>query len=177
MKVQNIERLKQVQRYGVSLRRLSKFLFALAAVSGVATILLLAFGERGRTSLLFGGIEYPADTVPIQAVAIAMVSVVLGVALLLKLFFHMIRLFDLYSLGVIFSVENVHHLHQIGVTVFFFLILWFLQILAQLTLPAGVSELNLGRLFSILVLGTVIVFFSWVMDVGRELREDQDLVV
>ena len=177
MNVHNRERLKRVQRYGVSLRRLSKFLFALAAFSGAATVLLLVFGERENTSLLFGGIEYPADTVPLQAVAIAIATVVLGVGLLLKLFFHMIRLFDLYSLGVIFAVENVRQLRQIGVTVLLFGILWFFQLLAQLMLPAGVREINLGRLFSILILGSVIVFFSWVMDVGRELREDHDLVV
>jgi hypothetical protein len=178
-------RLKQVQRYGTALRRLSKVLFAAAAFAVGAVVLLLLFGNSSDTLFLFGTIEYRADTIPAGARAFIILGFVWGAALLLKLLFHLIRLFDLYADGKIFTVENVRQLRLIGITLFLFLSLWVLELVAQFVVPevvvqdsaATTTSINLNIPFSVIIVGTVIVFFSWIMDVGRELREDQDLVV
>jgi hypothetical protein len=96
----------------------------------------------------------------------------------------MIRIFDLYAAGKIFTDANVRHMRQIGVTIFLFSAYWLVDLALQFVPPSALAafdtrqvEINLNIPFGIVILGTVIVFFSWIMDVGRELREEQDLVV
>lgn len=194
MNLSSDARLKQVQRYGTGLRRLSKFFFALTAFAGTVVILLLVFADSGDMNFSIGGVTYEAEAVPASVRVIAIVGALFAMALLLKLLFHAIRLFDLYANGKIFTVENVRQIRQIGISVFLFIGLWFFDLLMQLLVSnanirvaeavaeGGASEsaeltLTLGSPFGIAILGTVIIFFSWIMDVGRELREDQDLVV
>ena len=180
-------RLAQVQRYGTSLRRLCKFLFGMTALGSVVLVLVLIFGSSENTTLSIGRIEYSADTVTAPVRILVIVTVLLATALVLKLLFHLIRLFDLYASGRIFTPENVRHLRTIGVTVFLFLSLWLLDLVAQLIVPQHATSpsttdahslyVSFNYPFGVVILGIVIVFFSWIMDVGRELREEQDLVV
>jgi uncharacterized membrane protein len=37
--------------------------------------------------------------------------------------------------------------------------------------------LNIGGALNQIILGTIVIVIAWIMDVGRELREEQDLVV
>jgi hypothetical protein len=184
MTVSSEARLKQVQRYGTALRRLCKFLFITTAVGGIAAIGLLVFSTSPDTSMLIGTATYTADTLTLFGRAVGVTTVVLGVGLVLRLCFHMIRLFDLYASGRIFTDENVRHMRQIGVTVFLFSAYWLVDLALQFVPPSALASsatrevmINLNIPFGIVILGTVIVFFSWIMDVGRELREEQDLVV
>jgi predicted small integral membrane protein len=101
--------------------------------------------------------------------------------LLLKLNFHLINLFGLYADGKLFNRENVHQIRQIGIIILLFPALWVLGLIIPGFLPAeGLSRTAMtgGQdPFAELIVGGIIIVLAWIMDVGRELREEQDLVV
>jgi nucleoside recognition membrane protein YjiH len=52
-----------------------------------------------------------------------------------------------------------------------------LLVAAESTISQEGAALGVGTVFEQLTVGTIILIVSWIMDVGRELREEQDLVV
>jgi hypothetical protein len=108
----------------------------------------------------------------------------------IKFLRHLARLFGLYASGKIFTAEDVHEIRQIGISVFLFLGSGLYSILAKLFLlaidhPLGVSTepvsptvgLSFDSWMAQILAGTMIIVISWIMDVGREMREEQDLTV
>ena len=176
------QRLEKVRKYSVSFGRLFRFLFVLAALGLVIqTFLLFTGAEPYDSSVRIGHTEYRSDAIPLAVRVVAWIGSTLGWALLLKLNFHLIRLFGLYADGTLFNRENVYQIRQIGITVLLFPALWVLGIFAPGFLPAeGVTRTFVESSqdpFTQLIVGAIIVVVAWIMDVGRELREEQDLVV
>ena len=109
----------------------------------------------------------------------------------MKLIFHLCRLFDCYARGEIFTAESVRQIRAIGISVFLFIWVWVYQVIARavLDVPGAVSDGSASGLsvpgasfgtpdpIGAVLTGTMIVLISWIMDVGREMREDQDLTV
>ena len=112
---------------------------------------------------------------------IALIGTVLSSAILLKLDFHLIKLFGLYADGKIFTHDNVHEIRQIGITVLLFPALWVLGLLVPTFIPGEGLTTTITTdgtdPFTEIIVGTIVLVVSWIMDVGRELREEQDLVV
>lgn len=180
MAAQAAEKLKKVQRYSTSLRRLFRFLFVLTALALlVETYLTLMGVEPFRAGVRIGSTQYSGDAVSATVRAIAYAQFVLSSLLVLKLNFHLAKLFGLYANAQIFSAANVKEIRQIGVTVLLFPALWLLSLLVPALLPAeGTSQTIVGGMpFMQIIVGTVVIVVSWIMDVGRELREEQELVV
>jgi hypothetical protein len=111
-------------------------------------------------------------------------------AILLKLLRHLGGLFGLYAKGIIFAADNVRHIRHIGIAVFMFCATWVYAILAKLLLlildqpvpAAAAGPDSIG--FNVdnypllgFMTGIIIIIISWIMDVGREMREEQDLTV
>jgi hypothetical protein len=182
------ERLRRVQRYSASLRSLFLFLFVLgAAVWMIVSIITLegAIHPRPDPSIRIGNTEYSGGAVTGSLRAIGYVYASLTVAVALKLTFHLVRLFSLYADGKIFSAENVRQIRQIGVTVLLFPAAWIVGLVLPAILPAvGVTGAGgppvfaqfVGSVQSV-IFGLIVIIVSWIMDVGRQLREEQDLVV
>ncbi len=97
----------------------------------------------------------------------------------------LIKLFRLYEHAIVFSAENVKHLHRLGYS----LILWVISGMIFTTLisvvltsgnPPGqrmiVAQFVLAD-FSMLIIGAIVVLISWVMDEGRKLAEEQTYTV
>jgi hypothetical protein len=105
----------------------------------------------------------------------------LSTGLLARFFSHAIKLFGLYSVGVYFTAESVNHIRQIGITLLLVPAVWLIGPLsawifgADFSPDAGISLVSapMGQLIS----GIIVIFVSWLMDLARELREEQDLVV
>jgi hypothetical protein len=182
------EKLKQVQRYSTSLQRLFKFLFALGAIAVViAALLILTGAEPFDANVRIGSAVYSGDSISGTIRVIAIVGLALGAGIALKLNFHLIKLFGLYAQGDIFTADNVRQIRQIGITVLLIPALWLLGVIAPLLV--GVAAYEAGSTtttfmmilpstpFDEVIAGTIIIVISWIMDVGRELREEQDLVV
>lgn len=181
----NWQKLAQVKKYSASLRTLFQVLFGLLAIAGLVALAIVAISREGNVDI--AGRIYRGDELTPLIRSVGVVGIVLGMGLALKLNYHLIRLFDLYARGRIFMADNVRQIRQIGISVFLFILLWVFDLIAKVVLPsvdAGGSEaargieINLGGApLGLAVAGIVIMIVSWIMDVGRELREEQDLTV
>ena len=114
-------------------------------------------------------------------------TILLASVLILKGFYHLQKLFFYYAKGKIFITEANGQIKNFGVTV----CLWpFCQILCLLLsniavsltyeIPAGMTNTPPDQSVSIfipVILGAAIIYISWVMEMGRELHEDQELTI
>lgn len=195
MTAETAVKLQKVKKYSASLRTLFMCLFVVgAAMWLISTILALEGGfvhaGFGRPDAVYpeaivriGSTEYRGDAVSGGIRALSIVYFTLNVALVLALTLHLVQLFELYADGKIFSADNVRQIRRIGITLMLFPALSALGLLVPLVAPSegtsdgarAVAEF-VGSIQSF-VMGFIVLVVSWVMDVGRELREEQDLVV
>lgn len=186
------EKLTKVKRYSTSLRRVFNF-FTFLVVLGAVVSLLIALTrgttEASATFAVFGRVFTGEEiTWPLKILAAIWLLILSGVAI--KCLRHLAKLFNLYSQGKIFTAEDVFQIRQIGITVFLFFAASVFSMLAKLILlaldlPLGVSAVTESPTVSLsfdswmaqILAGTMIIVISWIMDVGREMREEQDLTV
>lgn len=181
MTAETASKLANVQRYSASLKRLFQVLLVAVALAMCAKVFLIAIGDEVFSYLRIGLTEYRGESIPWAAHVISWVGNLLGLAILLKLFFHLQKLFGHYAEGRIFEKESVQQIRQIGVTVLLFPVLWLSLAIAPNFIPAegrtALLESDGAGPFMELIAGAVILVVSWIMDVGREMREEQDLLV
>ncbi len=182
MSPETAEKLEKVKRYSTSLRRV--FGFALAVVGAamvVYLIMLVVTPGRFDAPIDLIGIEYAGNPLEGTVGILAHVGTLLGLAVLLKFLLHLQKLFGLYAEGKIFTAEDVRQIRQIGITLLLFSALWLLgAIEALVVVPSAETAAHISvRSAPVgqLILGTIVIVASWIMDVGREMREEQDLVV
>jgi hypothetical protein len=77
-------------------------------------------------------------------------------------------LFWLYEKGILFSAKNVRYIRFIG---YYLMIDWVVDYLVQ----GYLKDMNLST--TPLVVGFLIIFIAWIMDVGRMIQEEQELTV
>jgi hypothetical protein len=180
-------KLQKVKKYSASLRNLFTFFFALGILGWfVRTLMTWSDAKPHEPGVIqIAHLVFTGDPVPTDVRVLAYVYFTLSLAIALKIWFHLIKLFALYAEGKIFSAENVQQIRQVGYTVLISPALWLLSLFIPLFVAAdGMSittspnlPLNIGGVFQQIILGTIVIIVSWIMDVGRELREEQDLVV
>jgi hypothetical protein len=118
----------------------------------------------------------------VSARVLAASFLVVGAALALKGLFHLSRLFQNYARGEIFTRESALQISRIGSTVF---VLGAFQIVA---LVATVVLMGMRQIawpahrpiplpFAAFIGGGLIMLVSWVMELGTELREENELTV
>jgi hypothetical protein len=188
MTAETAAKLEKVKKYSASLRNLFTFFFALGILGWfVRTLMTWSDAKPHEPSVVqIAHLVFTGDPVPTDVRVLAYVYFTLGLAISLKITFHLIKLFALYAEGKIFSAENVQQIRQVGFTMLIAPALWLLSMLIPLFVSAdGMSVttspsaglLNVGGVFNQIILGTIVIVIAWIMDVGRELREEQDLVV
>jgi hypothetical protein len=177
-------KLQKVKKYSVSLRNLFVFFLIIGLLGWlVQTMMMWSDATPHEPSLVrIGHLEYSGDSISLGVRVLSYVYFTLSLAISLKITFHLIKLFALYADGKIFAAENVRQIRQIGFTVLFSPILFVLTLFVPLFIAAESTistdaPIGVGMLFEQLTAGAIIIVFSWIMDVGRELREEQDLVV
>lgn len=178
-------KLARVRKYSAQLRALFKLLFAVTALGGLFALIVVFMQRNGPGNLNIAGRIFSGDEITPLIRIVAVIGIGLTFSLALKLTYHLIRLFDLYARGQIFTADDVREIRQIGISVFLFVLLWVFDLIAQLLVhsvptaegTAGIS-INIGGMpFGLAIAGIIIMIVSWIMDVGRELREEQDLTV
>lgn len=178
MTLEATRKLDAVRKWSGYLSRLFTVLFWLTAAILVAQLLLILIGDVYWNYVRIGLTEYRGE-VPIAAHVISWIDGLAVAAIFLKLFFHLRRLFQQYAEGTIFGRENVHQIRQIGITILMFPVLWALVAIAPVFIPVdgqtALLEYDGAGPLPEVILGTIILVVSWIMDVGRELREEQDL--
>jgi hypothetical protein len=184
-------KLERVRKYSTGLRKLFNFFRVIITIASFFALLIVLTRGTSEASASFAVFdrEFTGDEITwtLKTLVVLWVLIVFGVAQ--KFLRHLATLFDLYSQGQIFTADNVYQIRQIGITVFLFCAGGFFSAIAKLVLlalgrPLGSSPqapdtigLGLdGPLWAILG-GIIIVVISWIMDVGREMREEADLTV
>ena len=150
---------------------------------GAAVSLLFILFKPGKWAGPMDVIGIRFTGIPVDGTvrAVAALTVLLSAGVVARFFLHAIKLFGLYSQGAYFTAESVAHIRQLGITLMLVPGVWLIGPLAVLILGSatppepGVSLVSAptGQLFS----GFIVIFVSWLMDLARELREEQDLVV
>jgi uncharacterized membrane protein len=172
--------LQKVQKYSRSLQRVFKFSFGVVLLGAVASLLLLFRPSDGP--ILLGGIELVRESLTGWSTVFVVAFIVLYYAVWLKIFYHLIRLFGLYADAKIFTRDNVTQIRQIGIAILVFPALWVFALLALAPAMVGDSAVSPRSIvpsspMPALVVGAIVMIVSWIMDVGRELREHDELVI
>jgi hypothetical protein len=171
------KRLSTIQRASRALRGLLIFLAAILLL-GTLNNLLHPFPPDTRT---LAGVTFhgPAITGKIQI--LWLVKTVLGVALNLKILYHLIRLLGLYSRGLLFTVQNVAQIRQAAVTLMFAPAIWLIVLIGAWREIAAAQDQWVKIMASFpggaVITAAVFLFASRIMNEGHELRDEQDLVV
>lgn len=188
------EKLDKVKKYSASLRTVFAVAWGILAFAGfIGLIIILTANESQRmpTNIQFGDASFIGDEITWTVKIVVAIGLVLSLAIALKLLHHLRRLFGHYARGEIFTPETVRQIREIGIAVFLFTAVWGYELLADnvLGVPAavrGAAEtgmevrgwgIGLPAPLGPVLAGIMIVVVSWIMDVGRELREEQDLTV
>jgi Protein of unknown function (DUF2975) len=133
-------------------------------------------GTRTLAGVVFQG---AAITGKIQILWLA--KLVLGAALTLKILYHLIWLMVLYSKGKVFTAQNVAQIRQVGLTYACAPAVWLIVLIAAWPEIAAARNQWLKIMPSFpgdaVISSCVFLFASRIMNEGRELRDEQDLVV
>jgi len=176
MSTETPARLREVQRVSRTLRAF----FILTFVLTVLGLLAALFGPERRPIELVGSVFSP-ELATAKLSVVWFTKTILKALVALKAFYHLIRLFGLYADGRIFTSGNVVQLRQLGVTLLLLPALWVLELLAVVPEIAARDDgwLNLLPSFPMTagLGGGIVIMLAWIMDVGRELRDEHELVI
>jgi len=174
-------RLEKVKRMSRSARRVCFLLMVLAGLAALAvTAGTLTVPEQLTCDI--AGVRQACSELPPEAVTLAVISAVGGFALVLVGLHRLSRLFGNYSRGEIFTRGSVREMRLLGYVTVAYAIFQVAMFVVALTLSANATgewprELRFGFSFGPFVIAFFILLFSWVMDVGAELREENELTV
>jgi hypothetical protein len=170
-------RLSAIQRASRGLRGLLIFLFVIL-VLGVLSNLTHPQPQDAKT---LAGVEFLGAAITAKIQLLWLLQIVLRAAIYLKLFYHLIRLLSLYSEGKLFTAQNVAQIRQLGLTFMFAPAVWLIVLIgaAPEIMAAQDQWLKIMSSFpgGALMNGGILLLVSWIMNEGRELRDEQDLVV
>jgi hypothetical protein len=187
--------LERIKKYSRSLQRLMQFFLIVMAIAGIGTaVVLLSWSAPPRPDptvtrfLSLNGLVFEWSAAPIAAKALGALYLAAIYVVVFMIAQRMTRLFGLYAAGRIFTAEHVREIRTIGILLIACSLTWILTLPIPLMLNVPADEAsgsiaagptmsvrtdNLSPFFC----GLIVIFVSWVMDVGRRLREENDLVV
>jgi len=176
------ERLEKVKRTSRGARRACFFLMVfvplMAAVMALSTVGL----PESMTCDVVNGMRRPCSDLSPQVVAFAYVALFGVVALVLVALYRFAKLFGNYSRGEIFTRGSARELRLVGYVAVANAVFQGVLFIAALLLAAeGVVEspasLRADWPGGPILLAALILLLSWIMDVGAEIREENELTV
>ena len=174
-------RLEKVKRTSRSARRICFLLMVLTAI-GAAVLAAFTLTTPESMTCDIASLRQPCNELPPLAVALTFVALVAGLGLALTALYRLARLFENYARGDIFTRGSVREIRLLGYVAVAYAILQFVMFVGTMALLAGggiTSPTNVRVEFPIgpAVLAGCILLLSWVMDVGAEIREENELTV
>ena len=170
-------RLEKVKRMSRSVRRACYWLMGLV-------LLMATVGVLGRLALPCdpNGVLAPCGELSSQALTFLFVALIGSVALALTGLYRLARLFGNYSRGEIFTRGSVREIRLLSYVAVAYVVFQFVLFVAMLSLNAGganewPSELRFDLPLGPALVATLLTLLAWVMDVGAELREENELTV
>jgi hypothetical protein len=171
------DRLAAIQRASRSLRAFFIFLGAIL-VLGTLNKLTQPFPPDSRT---LDGVVFQTAAITGKTQILWLLQVVLYAVLNLKVLYHFIRLLGKCAQGELFTAQNVAQLRQIGLTLLCTPGVWLAVLLAAWPeiFAAQDQWVRIVRSFpgGAALTGAAFLFAGWILNEGRELRDEQDLVV
>ena len=172
-----VDRMSSIQRKS---RALLIFFIFMSVISLWSTLANIAHpfpaDSRAVAGVVFAGTEITP-----KIHGLWLTQMLLGAALTLKTLYHFIRLMILYAKGQIFTTASVSHIRQAGITYAFGLGIWLIGLIGAAPEIAAAQDQWLSIMPSFplgaIVAASLFLFASRIMDEGRKLREDQELVV
>jgi len=168
-------------------RRLSRFGNGTCIVMMAGTCLFLCIAIWGAFALPdatcdFGAGPLPCASLSVGARALTFALLTVGAGLFVKALFHLMHLFNNYARGEIFTRDSVRQIRLMGSTLF---VLGAFQIAVLIATLALVSTQQINwpehrpipLPFAAFVGGGLIMLISWVMEIGTDLREENELTV
>ncbi|MFH1653229.1 MAG: DUF2975 domain-containing protein [Pseudomonadota bacterium] len=130
------------------------------------------------------GIPILAPLTPLTRMLAFLVDMIPSGINMIMLYF-LVKLFDLYFQGLIFTSENVRRVRQIGITLLIGQVLFpvydgLMSLVLTMNNPVGerLLRITISHVEIVLfVIAFVIILVSWIMDEARKLNEEQALIV
>jgi hypothetical protein len=177
MLAMTVDRLSTIQR---ARRALLIFFIFMSVITLWGTLANIANPFPKDTRML-AGIVFEGAAITEKIHRLWLMQMVLSAALNLVVLYHFIRLMMLYAKGNIFTARSVAHIRQVGLTFAFGIAIWLAVLIGGWPEISAAEE----QLFNIMpsfpggsIIGACLFLFaSRIMDEGRKLREEQDLVV
>jgi hypothetical protein len=172
-------RLDKVKRTSRSARRVCHLLMALVALAALVGIAATLTTPETLTCDL-GGVRQPCRDLPPGAVALTTVALVGGLTLVWAALYRLARLFGNYSRGEIFTRGSVREIRWLGYVAVAYAVFQLAVFVAALTVFAGAesaTNLRFDLPIGPVVVASFLLLLSWVMDVGAEMREENELTV
>lgn len=168
----------RIKRWSKHIWRLCMACFILL---GLIMAVAIPLALVGHTSMDFRvmGVSVKVDALVPWARFLLLALVALCGGLVMRALWHLMRLFQLFAEGEIFSGRTVGRLQRIGKTL---LIYGLIQVFGPVVLVptllfGGVGGFKFNMSFDALIAAGLIMVLSWVMEEGRKLHEDQQLTV
>jgi hypothetical protein len=172
-------RLEKVKRISRSAKRSCYWLMAFVLVAATVAVL-----GRLTGSLACGvnGAMAPCSELSPEARTFMVVAMVGGVALALAGLYRLAQLFGNYSRGEIFTRGSVREIRLLSYVAVAYVVFQAALFVAMLVLLAGGTEgwpreLTFDLPLGPALMATLLTLLAWVMDVGAELREENELTV
>jgi hypothetical protein len=171
------DRLSTIQRAS---RALLVFFIFMSFISLWGTLTNIVHPLPPNTRSL-AGVVFQGAAITDKIHGLWLMEMLLGAALTLKILYHLIRLMMQYSLGKIFTAQSVAQIRQVGLTYACALVIWLVVLIGASPEIAAAQDqwLNIMPSFpgGALMGACLFLFASRIVNEGRELREEQDLVV
>jgi hypothetical protein len=170
-------RLSTIQRAS---RALLVFFIFMSVITLWGTLSNIAHPFPPDTRTL-AGVVFRSAAITGKIDSLWLTQTVLGAALTLKILYHLIRLAMLHAKGQVFTAQSVAHIRQIGLTNLGALAIWLVVLIGAAPEISAAQDQWLQILPSFpgeaLMCGIFFLYASRIMNEGRVLRDEQDLVV
>ena len=170
-------RLNTIQRTSKNLRAFIIFLIVMAAL-GMVTKWTHPTPHDVKT---IAGVAFEGPALTDKIETLWRIQTILTGVLNLKILYHIVTLLGLYSKGKLFTAANVSQIRQIGLTMLCALPIWLIGLIgaAPEIMAAQDQWLRIMPSFpgGAALSAAIMVYVSWIVNEGRELRDEQDLVV
>jgi hypothetical protein len=171
------DRLSKIQRAS---RALLIFFIFMSVISlwGTLNAIVHPFPADTRTLV---GVVFQGAAITDKVQGLWLMQMLLGAALTFKVLYHLIRLMMLYAKGKIFTAQSVAQIRQVGLTYACGLAIWLIVLICAAPEIAAAQEQWTSIMPSFpgdaIVGACFFLFASGIVNEGRELRDEQDLVV
>jgi Protein of unknown function (DUF2975) len=177
MVASSASRLARIQRASRQLRGLCIILGVLT-LAGMLNSMIHPVPPDSRT---LAGIVFHGASLTDRIRHLWLLQTALYAAVNLKILYHLIRLLGLFAAGKIFEAANVAQVRQLGLTFMYGTVAWIIVLISAAPEIAAAQDqwvkIMPASPIGSFITGGVLLFASWVINEGRELRDEQNLVV